>query len=296
MDHLDEAMRRIAVGTAAERMAFMRKPKWFGYDRADLILGRLEELLLHPPTHRMPGLQILGDSNSGKTAIGLEFVDRHPWDPNLAGDAIRVPVIRIEMPPNPDESRLYDEILMALKQPFKAKDAVSEKSRQVRANLSVVGCRMLMLDEFQHVLGPRNDRRRVVIDVIKHLSNTLQIPIVTMGTLDAQVAVSKDEQLTNRLYPLWMPTWTMDREYRQLLASFEVTLPLREKSHLQERQTAALILELSEGLLGEIRDLLCMAVDHALRAGREHIDLELIRSLPWIAPSKRRSRRVPVGR
>lgn len=287
-------MRKIAQGTAAERMIFMRKPKWFGYGGADAILQRLEELLAHPPTHRMPGLQILGDSNSGKTAIGLEFVERHPWDPNLAGDAIRVPVVRIEMPPNPDESRLYDEILMALKQPFRAKDAVSEKSRQVRANLSVVGCRMLMLDEFQHVLGPRNDRRRIVIDVIKHLSNTLQIPIVTLGTLDAQVAVSKDEQLTNRLYPLWMPVWTMNREYRQLLASFEVTLPLREKSHLQDRQMAALILELSEGLLGEIRDLLCMAVDHTLRQEKESIDVTLVRELPWIPPSKRRSRRVAV--
>ena len=294
MEHLAEEVRRIALGTPAERLAFARIPKWFGYAGADAILDRLEGLLEHPPTHRMPGLQILGDSNSGKTALGLEFLERHPLDPNLDGDAIRVPVVRIEVPPNPDESRLYDEILMALRQPFRAKDAVSEKSRQVRATLSSVGCRMLMLDEFQHVLGPRNDRRRIVIDVIKHLSNTLKIPIVVLGTLDAQVAVSKDEQLTNRLVPVWMPTWRMDLEYRQLLASFEVTLPLRERSHLQAREPAALILALSEGILGEIRDLLCMAVEHALRTGRERIDAELIRELPWIPASKRRLRRQPV--
>jgi len=270
----------------------MRRPKWFGYSAAEEIFQRLEGLLDHPPSHRMPGLQLLGESNSGKTAVGLEFVSRHPVDPNEAGDSIVVPVVRIEVPPNPDESRIYDEILIELRQPFRAKDALSEKSRQVRAILSAVGTRMLMLDEFQHVLGPRNDRRRVVMDVIKHLGNTLKIPIVVIGTADAQVAVSKDEQLANRLHPVWMPSWTMDREYRQLLASFEVTMPLREPSRLQDRQVAALILELSESLLGEIRDLLCAAVELALRTGRERVDFELLREVPWIRPSKRRERRV----
>lgn len=293
LEHLHDEVRPVAQQSETERIRFMRRPKWFGYQEAEAIFLRLDDLLHHPPTHRMPGLQILGDSNSGKTAIGLEFLERHPIDPNPDGDAIIVPVVRIEVPPNPDESRIYDEILMALKQPFRAKDPLSEKSRQVRAILRAVSTRMLMLDEFQHVLGPRNDRRRVVMDVIKHLGNTLQIPIVVIGTSDAQVAVSKDEQLANRLHPLWMPTWSMDQEFRRLLASFEVTMPLRERSRLQQRQMAALILELSEGLLGEIRDLLCTAVEQALRSGREQIDIDLLRSLPWIPPSKRRERRKP---
>lgn len=294
LSHLVPEVHAVAAGADAERIRFMRRPKWFGYAAADTVLSRLEDLLNHPPSHRMPGLQILGESNSGKTAIGLEFLDRHPVDPNPDGDAIIVPVVRIEVPPNPDESRIYDEILIALKQPFRAKDALSEKSRQVRAILGAVGTRMLMLDEFQHVLGPRNDRRRVVMDVIKHLGNTLQIPIVVIGTADAQVAVSKDEQLANRLHPVWMPTWGMDMEYRRLLASFEVTMPLRERSRLQERQVAALILEFSEGLIGEVRDLLCAGVEHALRCGRERIDLDLLRELEWIPPSKRRERRKPA--
>lgn len=294
-DHLYEDVRPVAAQPVADRLRYMRRPKWFGYAEADRILSRLEELLHHPPSHRMPGLQILGESNSGKTAIGLEFLERHPIDPNPEGEAIVVPVLRIDVPPNPDESRIYDEMLIALKQPFRAKDALSEKSRQVRAILSAVGTRMLMLDEFQHVLGPRNDRRRVVMDVVKHLGNTLQIPIVVIGTADAQVAVSKDEQLANRLHPVWMPTWRFDNQYRQLLASFEVTMPLRERSRLQDRQTAALLLELGEGLLGEIRDLLCAAVEHALKSGREQIDLALLRELEWIPPSKRRERRKPTA-
>jgi len=290
MNHLDPSVTPVMTLSPTDRLAFMRAPKWFGYTAADAILRRLEELLAYPATHRMPGLQILGDSNSGKTAIGLEFAERHPMNPNPSGDAIEVPVLRIEVPPNPDESRLYDEMFIALRQPFRARDPVSEKSRQIRTLLQVVSCRMLILDEFQHVLGPRNDRRRVVLDVIKHLSNTLRIPIVVAGTTEAQVAVSKDEQLANRLTPVWMPTWQMDGEYRRLLASFEVTMPLKQPSHLQQRDIAALILGLSEGLLGEIRDLLCLAVAHALQNGRESIDIDLLRGLPWVPPSQRRRR------
>lgn len=292
MDHVDESVRPVLSLPPRERLAFMRRPKWFSYAAADAILDRLEGLLDYPPSHRMPGLQILGDSNSGKTAVGLEFLARHPMDPNLDGDAAIVPVLRIEVPPNPDESRLYDEIFIALRQPFRARDPVSEKARQTRALLESIGCRLLMLDEFQHVLGPRNDRRRIVMDVIKHLGNVLRLSVVVLGTTEAQVAVSKDEQLTNRLTPIWMPTWRMDGEYRRLLASFEATLPLRQPSRLQQRETAALILGLSEGLLGEMRDLLCAAVAETLAQGKEAITLELLRGLAWTPPSARRRRPV----
>lgn len=98
-----------------------------------------------------------------------------------------MPVLRIEIPPNPDEARIYDEILMRLMQPFRTKDPISVKARQVRTILQIVGTRMLIFDEFQAVLSTRNDRRRLVLEVVKHLGNTLQIPIVAIGTSESSV-------------------------------------------------------------------------------------------------------------
>lgn len=105
----------------------------------------------------MPGILLLGESNSGKTSLGLEFMSRHPVDPNLEGDAVRVPVLRIEMPPNPDETRIYDEILLQLMQPFRTKDPISVKARQVQTALKIVGARMLIFDEFQSC--PKHKKR-----------------------------------------------------------------------------------------------------------------------------------------
>ncbi|MBH1528784.1 TniB family NTP-binding protein [Stenotrophomonas maltophilia] len=293
LSHLLPEVRAVMDQSPALRLRHMQTSKWFNYAAAETILQRMETLLDHPPTHRMPGMLLLGESNSGKTSLGLEFMSRHPIDPNLDGDAVRVPVIRIEMPPNPDEARIYDEILLQLLQPFRTKDPISVKARQVQSALKVVGVRMLIIDEFQAVLSSRNDRRRLTLEVVKHLSNTLQIPLVAIGTAEAQVAVSKDEQLANRLHPVWMPTWRLDMEFRRLMAAFQATLPLREKSPLQDRRIAALILELSEGLLGEMTLLLCKGVERALLTGTECIDEALLLSLAYTPPSRRRLQRRP---
>ncbi|PPU86441.1 hypothetical protein XpopCFBP1817_19175 [Xanthomonas populi] len=203
LEHLLPEVRSVMDQSPAMRLRQMQGSKWFNYAAAETILQRMETLLDHPPTHRMPGILLLGESNSGKTSLGLEFMSRHPIDPNLEGDAVRVPVLRIEMPPNPDETRIYDEILLQLMQPFRTKDPISVKARQVQTALKIVGARMLIFDEFQAVLSTRNDRRRLVLEVIKHLSNTLQVPIVAIGTAEAHVAISKDEQLANSAQDSW---------------------------------------------------------------------------------------------
>lgn len=294
LDHLLPEIRAVIDEPASIRLRQMQRSKWFNYAAGEAILHRMETLLDHPPTHRMPGLLLLGDSNSGKTSLGLEFISRHPMDPNLEGDAAIVPVLRIEIPPNPDEARIYDEILAALLQPARSKDSVSAKAKQVKTVLATVSTRMLVFDEFQAVLSTRNDRRRLVLEVVKHLSNTLQIPIVAIGTAEAHVAISKDEQLANRLHPVWMPMWRLDSEFRRLMAAFQATLPLREKSPLQDRRVAALILELTEGLLGEMNLLLCKAVEEAMRSGIERVDEQLLRGLDYVPPSQRRQHRRPA--
>ncbi|MGE4070198.1 MAG: TniB family NTP-binding protein [Lysobacterales bacterium] len=166
-------------------------------------------------------------------------------------------------------------------------------ARLLQQPVKLVETRMLIFDEFQAILSSRNDRRRLVLEVVKHLSNTLQIPIVAIGTAEALVVVSKDEQLANRLHPVWMPTWRLDIEFRRLMAAFQSVIPLKEKPPLQDRRIAALILELSEGLLGEMNLILAKAVELALRSGKELIDENLLLSLDYVPASKRREHRRP---
>lgn len=81
------------------------------------------------------------------------------------------------------------------------------------------------LRSFYSEIGrPSVDPQRHFLNVLKHLSNELQIPITAIGTHDAFNAVHTDPQLANRFEPALLPRWTMGNDYLRLLASFEVSL------------------------------------------------------------------------
>jgi hypothetical protein len=80
------------------------------------------------------------------------------------------------------------------------------------------------------VLAGRLLKQRQFLNVIKHLGNELQIPIVAAGTQDAFNAIQTDPQLANRFETAGLRRWTMGEDYLRLLASFEVALPLEQRS------------------------------------------------------------------
>ncbi len=75
-----------------------------------------------------------------------------------------------------------------------------------------------------------------------------------------------------------------------LLASFEQTLPLHEPSKLAEERLARKLLALSEGSLGELSMLLCIAALYAVQTGTERIDEKVLAAVDWTPPSERRRR------
>ena len=74
-------------------------------------------------------------------------------------------------------------------------------------------------------------KQQEFLNVIKHLSNELMIPIVGVGTRDALRAIQTDPQIANRFELIILPHWNVDEEYLRLLASYEKVLPLAKPSH-----------------------------------------------------------------
>lgn len=73
LDHLNETARKAAALPDEEHIQQIRQVRWITYTRARQALDRLEDLLTHPPTHRMPCLLLVGSTNNGKTAIVNRF-------------------------------------------------------------------------------------------------------------------------------------------------------------------------------------------------------------------------------
>src|SRR6202035_492111 len=145
MNHLIPAAAAEVDRPVDERISRLRRSPWIGYTRAQAILERLEHLLEHPGSHRMPNLLLVGDTNNGKTMLIRRFVELHPVKPADLGSTRRV--LLIQAPPVPDERRLYFAILDALHAPYSPSGLTAAKMMQVITVLRKVGVRMLVIDE-----------------------------------------------------------------------------------------------------------------------------------------------------
>ena len=270
-----------------ERILFMPQPHWIGYTRSKEILARLEALLRHPTTHRMPNLLIIGETNNGKTMLVRRFAKLHPIQENAEGQNTIVPVLLIQAPPVPDEGRFYNMLLEALHAPYRPNESVAKKHLQVTKILQSVQLRMLIIDEIHHLLAGSLAAQHRFLNVLKYLGNDLQIPIVGVGTVEAIRAVAADPQTKSRFEPVVLKRWELDRDFLSLLASFEKLIPLREASGLADQHLALKLLSMSEGTIGELNGLLAFGTERAIQIGRERIDVPLLRGLDWVPPSER---------
>jgi len=288
--HLSENAQAALELSVEERLDRIRRPRWIGYTRAKKLLDKLDDLLTHPKTHRMPNLLIVGDTNAGKTMLANRFVQLHPADKTLGGEAVIVPVLAIQAPPGPDEGRFYNAILEALATPYNPRERVAQQQIQVLRMLKRIGIQMLIIDEVHNVLTGSVTKQRQFLNVLKYLGNDLQITLVGLGTKAALRALQADPQLANRFEPAALPPWQLDQEFQMLLASFERALPLRQPSGLADEKLARKLLALSEGSLGELSVLLTSAAVYAVRSGTERIDEKVLAAIDWVPPSERRRR------
>lgn len=289
MEHLNNKTRELIVNCSPEeRIMMAKKFIWIGYTQSINIFKKLDDLKNYPKIYRMPNLLLIGDSNNGKTAILRKYSERNEAYIRNTDSQVINPVVYVQAPPEPDEKRFYNIILDSLFAPTKTTEKIDSRQQRVINLLKKMETQLLMIDEIHHVLAGSSRKQRTFLNVIKFLSNELQIPIICAGTKDAFNAIQTDPQLSNRFEPKVLPKWTNDLEYKRLLASFEQVLPLKKESLLIENSIADNILSKSDGLIGEISKILELACIKAIETNKEKIDNQILDSIDYIPPFKRR--------
>jgi type II secretory pathway predicted ATPase ExeA len=287
-NHLGEEAKAALEWSNEQRIRWIRQPRWIPYTRAKQIIDKLKDLLTYPELHRMPCVLVIGETNNGKTAIINRFQRIHKASDNPEGDSIFLPVLAVQAPPVPEESRFYATILDAVNAPYRPSDSAARRQTQVLKILRAAKLRMLIIDELHNIVAGHIGKQRIFLNVLKYLANELRIPLIGVGTIDAVRAVQSDPQLANRFAPIGLPVWELNHEFQVLLASFERTFPLKKPSNLANEQLATTLLALSEGTIGELGSLLTLAASRAIETGQECITEKLVRSLPWEPPSIRK--------
>ncbi|MFY9075390.1 TniB family NTP-binding protein [Malaciobacter mytili] len=285
--------------TNEERIAYISEDRWIHYPQAEEIIQALESIKTYEKNKtRVTSILLVGSSNNGKTSLLEEFVRRNPsydyYSENSDKltkeffdnyNAIGIPALSILAPNEPNESRLYSNILNKIFAPFNERDSVARKQYLVEYYLDLLNVDMLIIDEIHNILSGSIAKQKQVLNAIKNLSNHLKIPIVLSGTKDALRAVSTDTQISSRFRPIYLKKWRMDKEFVSLLATFLKTLPLKKESTILTVNTSMEILEISDGNIGDIVGLLKKAAIYAIKSKSERITLKEIKECGYISMS-----------
>lgn len=288
--HLHPATRPLANEDNEQRIRRIRTDRWIAYARAEAALSAIEDLLSFPQRTRMPNLLLVGPTNNGKTMIVEKFRRSHlPVDAAATANGIaNIPVLKVQMPPGPDEHRFFGAILDALGVPNASNDRTAHRQDASVRLMRATAVRLLVIDEVQNLLSGTGTQQRRFLNLLRWLGNELQIPLVAVGTAEALRALQSDDQLANRFEPFALPPWRDGKEYRRLLSTLEAVLPLRRPSGLADSALAQKILTTAEGVLGEVVAIVTRAAVLAVTSGTETISVKTLDQTGFMSPSERR--------
>ncbi|BDW91010.1 TniB family NTP-binding protein [Thalassospira tepidiphila] len=281
-----EALRYLNADNDA-KLHWIRSRKWLSYDIGNSALDEVEMILNHPPTHRIPSMLLVGQTNNGKTMILEEALQRHPPESDPTAEADRIPLLFLTMPPGPELRRFYTLLLDHIGAVFKPSDTLSRLETQVLTLLKAVGTRAIVIDELHNILGGRFSDQRQFLNMLRFLSNELRISIIAAGTKNAVRVVQSDDQLANRFKLFSLPEWRDGRDFRKFLFLLEATLPFPEPSNLYKSDLARTILTVSERTIGEMIMFVTEAAGIAIQENASCLTAEHFAAANYISPSRR---------
>jgi len=279
--HLAGAAVEMADRDNQTRIDYIRRDRFVAHDRAEAIMTELEMLYRMEDAVRPQGRLLVGRSLMGKSTIFDEFFRNHGATDNPEGDAAIVPVLVVQYPDSAREG-IYPEILSKLNAKLPANSNLQDWRRATVDLLHRLGVRILFIDELHNLLEGSPNAQRKGLNSIKYLMNELRRPVICGGTVEVLNAINSDRQMSSRLKRIPLALFQDDADFQGLLAGFELVLPLRKASRLDDVAISTQIYEITMGIVGEVADLLNKAAIYAIETEEECITSEIISEVAGI--------------
>jgi hypothetical protein len=287
LEHLHPDTAALIDAPKEVKIAHTNESFFAGYSVTEDHLEVLRAFLDIPRVPRMPCALILGDANSGKSSEIREFLRENEPVIRQGKASTDQPVVSLLSPPLACESRLYLSILQATNTPVPKSTPARNLQGQVETVLRALDTRMLIIDEFQHLSTGGRTQQITCLAALKNLSTRLRISIIGSGVPTAYMALSQDPQLSSRFIRLSIPRLSSGKDFQDLLATFISRVPLRNPSKLFTKTTMRTILGRTDGLVGELRELIRLAGIWAIKNNRDLIDEEVLSSCGYQGPGER---------
>jgi SpoVK/Ycf46/Vps4 family AAA+-type ATPase len=281
-EHLFEHVRPVLSAPRAERIAFIRAPRWIGADPALAAHRRLQALLERPPALRTEGLMLLGPYANGKTMIAERFVLQH------LGSAAQRKAWIVQTREGAGLAHFYASVIAGLGAPASGLRSVARLAEQVDALFRQLRPRILIFDEFHNALRGRSRDVEAIFAFLRRLGREYDVSPVLIGEVAVYDHVNATSEMASRFQALPVPRWRYGETYLALLDTLEAALPLAHPSELSQETLARRVFAFSEGLIGETVRIVTEAVLVAIDDGAERITPRTLDALDYIPLSERR--------
>jgi hypothetical protein len=282
LDHLNEDVRPFVEMDEEKRIKYVNRPRWIGHPSA----ASADRLLLHILNQvaflRPRNIVLVGAPGSGKTALVDRFIRKHAEIAETKS-GIYYPIIKIQMPHEPDEYLFYQNVYEALKVPHTAYELWRRRRRLLAFNapelLRRSQTRMLVIDDF-HSVGVGTERTQVIfLQMLRVLGTKHKIAYAFTGLPRVRSILQLDDQLRGSTREAELPAWRSGPNLEAFTKAFLRTMPLARPSQI-DREFVELLAERSEGRIGPIIDELRLATIMAIRTKRDMIDLSVLQAIP----------------
>lgn len=263
-------------------------PCWIDYPAGQAGLKHLDRIFKQPKSYRPQCCLIVGEPAAGKTTLARQFV-RSINPPRQSGDKSScMPIVYVQSPPKADAAALYTNILREVNAPYQATWQIARKQDQVLRLLTNLKTRMLIIDELHCMLAGHFNERTVYMNVLKFLSNELQIPLVGIGTREVHRAIQTDQQFGNRFEPYTLEAFKPDKDYVRFMVQICKRANFHDVDLLQKTKFVQRIHAMTKGLTGETWKLICRLIYFAETEGNGKLKMEMLNQIEWIMPTQRR--------
>jgi hypothetical protein len=224
-------------------------------------------------------LLITGETRTGKSSVVQDLLERF-LSTRVEHTGVQSIVYAVA-PAKATLKSLLEALLKGLGDPFWSRGTESSMTQRLYTMLDAVKCRMIILDEFQHICDKGQAKKLdVLADWLKVLIESKKYALVAVGLPVAASVVYGHNQLVGRFDDvLRMPLFDWKNaasvaQFRGVLRQFERELHPFELPPLHTREMALRIYLATAGRIGLVAKLLDRVVRNAIRGETTKIRME----------------------
>lgn len=224
-------------------------------------------------------MMITGQTGVGKSYLIKHFLQKYPEAVRERG--YQIPVLYVSMPLPAKIKGAMTEFLRSLHVPNPSEGTPEDMRTRLYTFIKKCKVRLIIIDEFQHLLKSGNKQQITEIaDWVKSLLNETKLPMVLVGTPEAQQVLDYSPQLERRFlrrFGLEPFDHRQDPdEFRQMVKLYESRLEFPKSSGLDDDLMLKRLYLATRGYFGNLTTLLVRATRYAMAIESPRLELSLL--------------------